>query len=153
MRVYTASLAENINWRRFHPMQLKMRPFGPIAVALIVAMLFQVSVPSPAQSHVVTPADLQKEIVTASQTRQQNIDTVREFLSTPTAEKAMKSAKIDPREVKTAVATLDDQELARIAARTHKAQADFAAGSLGERDLLLIVIAIAALILIIVAVR
>lgn len=134
-------------------MQLKMRPFGPVAVALMATMLFQVSVPSPAQTHVVSPADLQKEVVTASQTRQQNIDTVREFLSTPTAEKALNSAKIDPREVKTAVATLDNQELARIAARAHKAQSDFAAGALGERDLLLIIIAIAALILIIVAVR
>lgn len=134
-------------------MQLKMRPFGPVAVALIVTMVFQLSVSSPAQNHVVSPADLQKEIVTASQTRQQNIDTVRGFLSTPSAERAMKSAKIDPREVKTAVATLDDQELARIAARAHKAQSDFAAGTLGERDLLLIIVAIAALILIIVAVR
>ena len=134
-------------------MQLKMRPFGPVAITLILTMIFQVSSPLPAQSHVVTPADLQKEIVTASQTRQHNIDTVRQFLSTPSAEKAMKTAKIDPREVKTAVATLDDQELARIAARADKAQSDFAAGALGERDLLLIIIAIAALILIIVAVR
>lgn len=134
-------------------MQLKMRPFGPIAVALVATMVFQISVPSPAQTHVVNPADLQKEIVTASQSRQQNIDTVREFFSTPTAQKALKSAKIDPQEVKTAVATLDDQELARIAARAHKAQADFAAGTIGERDLLLILVAIAVLILIIVAVR
>jgi len=131
-------------------MQLKMRPFGIIAVLLILTTLFQ---PLPAQTHVVSPADLQKETVTASQARQHNIDTVRRFLSTPTAEKAMKSAKIDPNQVKTAVSTLDDQELARIAARTDKAQADFAAGALGERDLIWIILAIAALILIIVAVR
>lgn len=134
-------------------MQLKMRPFVPVAIALIVTMFFQLSVPLPAQTHVVSPADLQKELVTASQTRLHNVDTVRQFLSTPAAEKAMKSARIDSREVKTAVATLDDQELARIAACADKAQADFAAGALGERDLLLIIIAIAALILIIVAVR
>ena len=131
-------------------MQLKMRPFGPVAVLLILTMLFQTL---PAQTHVVSPADLQKETVTVSQARQHNIDTVRRFLSTPTAEKAMKSAKIDPNQVKTAVSTLDDQELARIAARTDKAQADFAAGALGERDLIWIILAIAALILIIVAVR
>ena len=134
-------------------MQLKIRPFGPIAVLLILTMLFQGSAPLPAQTHVVSPADLQKEVVTASQARQHNIDTVRQFLSTPTAEKALKSAKIDPNQLKSAVSTLDDQELARIAARTDKAQADFAAGTLGERDLLLIIVAIAALILIIVAVR
>jgi len=134
-------------------MQLKMRPFGPIAVICILAMICQIPASSLAQSHVVSPADLQKEIVTASQTRQHNIDTVRQFLSTPTAEKAMKSAQIDPREVKAAVSTLNDEELTRIAARADKAQSDFAAGTLGERDLLLIIIAIAAIILIIVAVR
>jgi hypothetical protein len=131
-------------------MQLKTRPFGPVAITLVLAMLFQTL---PAQTHVVSPADLQKQVVDASQTRQHNLDTVKQFLSTPTAEKAMKSAKIDPKQVKTAVSTLDDQELARIAARADKAQSDFAAGVLGERDLLLIIIAIAALILIIVAVR
>jgi hypothetical protein len=134
-------------------MQLKIRPFGPVAVLLVLTMLFQGSAPLPAQTHIVSPADLQKETVTASQARQHNLDTVRQFLSTPTAEKALKSAKIDPNQVKSAVTTLDDQELARIAARADKAQSDFSAGALGERDLLLIIIAIAALILIIVAVR
>lgn len=134
-------------------MQLKMRPFAAVAATLILTMTFLTAMPLTAQNHVVSPADLQKEVVTASQTRQHNIDTVRQFLSTPTAEKAMKSAQIDPREVKTAVATLDNQELARIATRADKAQSDFAAGAIGERDLLLIILAIAALILIIVAVR
>jgi hypothetical protein len=106
-----------------------------------------------AQSHIVSPADLQKEVVTASQARQRNLDTVRQFLSTPTAEKAMKSAQVDPQQVKTAVSTLDDQELAQIAARADKAQADFAAGALGERDLIWIILAIVVLVLIIVAVR
>lgn len=134
-------------------MQLKMRPFGSVAITLILTMVFQVSAPLPAQSHVVSPADLQKELVTASQARQHNLDTVKQFLSTPTAAKAMKSAQIDPRQVQTAVSTLDDHELAQIAARADKAQADFAAGSLSERDLLWIIVAIAALVLIIVAVR
>jgi hypothetical protein len=106
-----------------------------------------------AQTHVVSPADLQKEILTASQARQHNLETAQRFLSTPRAEKAMKSAQIDPQQVQTAIATLDDKELAQIAARSTKAQADFAAGALGERDLIWIILAIAALILIIVAVR
>ena len=46
-----------------------------------------------------------------------------------------------------------DQELARLASRADKAQADFAAGRLEDRDLLIIVVAIAALVLLIVAVR
>jgi hypothetical protein len=55
--------------------------------------------------------------------------------------------------VKNAVSTLDDAELAQLAQRTHKAQADFAAGTLSDRDLIIILVAVAALILIIVAVR
>jgi len=60
---------------------------------------------------------------------------------------------MDPGRVKAAVPTLSDQELAQIASRAEKAQADFAAGTIGNRDLLLILVAIAVLILIIVAVR
>lgn len=134
-------------------MQLKMRPCVRIVIACILSIVFFVPTDLVAQSHVVTPADLQKELVTASQARQHNLDTVQQFLSTPTAEKAMKSAQIDPQQVKTAVSTMDDQELAQIAARADKAQTDFAAGTLGERDLIWIILAIAVLVLIIVAVR
>jgi hypothetical protein len=55
--------------------------------------------------------------------------------------------------VKTAVSALNDQELARLAARSERAQADFAAGTLSERDLLFLLLGVAVLILIIVAVR
>jgi hypothetical protein len=103
--------------------------------------------------HVVNPADLQKEIVKTSQTRQNNMQTVQQFLSSPTAEKALKSAQMDPVQVKTAVASLSDQDLAQLASRADKAQADFAAGRLSDRDILLIILGIAALVLIIVAVR
>jgi hypothetical protein len=40
-----------------------------------------------------------------------------------------------------------------MAARTHKAQKDFAAGNLTDRDLVLVILGLVALILIIVAVR
>ena len=52
-----------------------------------------------------------------------------------------------------AVSQLNDQELAQLASRASKANADFAAGTLSDRDLIIILVAIAALILIIVAVR
>ena len=60
---------------------------------------------------------------------------------------------MDAQQVKNAVAQLDDQELAQLAARANKAQSDLAAGSLSDRDLIIILVCIAALILIIVAVR
>jgi hypothetical protein len=121
------------------------------ALVLVVVFLFPGNLV--AQGHVVSPAELQKQVTAASQARQHNIETVQQFLSTPTAQKAIKSAQMDPQQVKTAVAALDDQELARLAARADRAQADFAAGALSERDLIWIILAIAALVLIIVAVR
>jgi len=59
---------------------------------------------------------------------------------------------MDPAQVKTAVSTLNDQELEQLASKADKAQADFAAGKLSDRDLLLIILGIAALVVIIVAV-
>jgi hypothetical protein len=85
--------------------------------------------------------------------REHNLQSVEKFLSSPTAEKALKSANINPQQLRTAVSTLNDEEVAQLAARADKAQADFAAGNLSERDLIWIILAIAVLVLIIVAVR
>lgn len=106
-----------------------------------------------AAEHVVSPAELQKAAVDASRARQQNLETLKEFFSSQKAKQALKSAHADPDQVKNAVASLSDAELAQLASRVHKAQADFAAGTLSDRDLILILVGIAALILIIVAVR
>lgn len=106
-----------------------------------------------AQQHVVNPSDLQKEIVQSSQERQHNLEALQQFFSNPAAEKAMKAAKLDPQQVRTAVATLSDADLAQLSSRAQRAQTDFAAGKLSDRDLIWIIVAIAALILIIVAVR
>ncbi|MGE5110019.1 MAG: PA2779 family protein [Acidobacteriaceae bacterium] len=125
-------------------------------VQLVAAMfLFAVFVVPQlaAQSHVVSPADLQKEAVSATQARQQNIDSLTKALSTTKVQQAMKAAQIDPAQVKTAVSSLSNSELAQLAARANNAQNDFAAGRIDDHDLLLILVAVAALILIIVAVH
>jgi len=106
-----------------------------------------------AAAHVVSSADLQKAAVDASRVRQQNLETLKEFFSSEKAQQALKAAHTDPERVKNAVASLSDAELAQLAARAHRARADFAAGTLSDRDLIIIIVAIAALILIIVAVR
>jgi phosphomannomutase len=92
-------------------------------------------------------------MVAASQARQHNLEAVQQFVSSEMAQKALKSAKVDPLQVKTGLSTLSAEELAQLASQTEKAQADFAAGTLSDRDLILIILGIAALVLIIVAVR
>ncbi|MGA8779631.1 MAG: PA2779 family protein [Terracidiphilus sp.] len=120
---------------------------------LVVVFLVPQNAVAQAAQHVVSPADLQQAAADASQARQQNIDTLNNFLSTDKAKDALESAKIDPQQVKKAVAGLSDEDLANLASRAQKAQDDFAAGSIGDRDLLIILVCIAVLILVIVAVR
>jgi len=106
-----------------------------------------------AQNHVVSSSDIQKDVAAASASRQQNLTQVESFLSSTEAQRGMKSAHINYQEVKNAVRQLSDDDLARLSARSEKAQKDFAAGTISDRDLLIILVAVAALILIIVAVR
>ncbi len=103
--------------------------------------------------HLVSPSTLNQAAVNVSVQRTQNIATLRGFFSSARARQAMESAHMNPAQVTKAVAALSDTELAQLAQRANKVQADFAAGYIGERDLLLILIAIAALVLIIIAVR
>jgi hypothetical protein len=130
-----------------------MRQFVRAATASALAVVFMIPQESLAQSHVVSPADLQNAVVATTQVRQRNIETIRQFVSSRTAEKALKSVHMDAKQVKESVSRLSDSELSQLAARASKAQADFAAGRLSDRDLIIILVAIAALILIIVAVR
>jgi hypothetical protein len=134
-------------------MHFDVKQSARAGIACILATIFAVPPGLPAQTHVVSPADLQKAALTATQARQQNRQTVRQFFSSEMAQKALQSAHLDGEQVNNAVSSLSDAELARLASRVQKAQADFAAGRLSDRDLIIILVAIAALILIIVAVR
>jgi len=124
-----------------------------ILLLLLLSLAFAVPRGVLAQDHVVTSSDLQKDVTGASAARQQKIGQVNNFISSPEAQHAIKSAHIDYQQVKSGVSQLSDDDLARLSARSEKAQKDFAAGNLSDRDLLIIIVAVAALILIIVAVR
>jgi hypothetical protein len=136
-------------------MHFDLKQLSRVATAFVLATVFAVpqNLVAEGATHVVSPSDLQRAAVQASNLRQQNVEQVRQFFSSEEAEQALRSAHMNPEQVKNAVSTLDDAELAQLASRTQKAQADFAAGSLSDRDLIIILVCIAALILIIVAVR
>ena len=130
-----------------------MRQFVRAATASMLAVVFMIPQDSLAQSHVVSPTDLQNAVVATTQARQKNIEAIRQFVSSPSAEKALKSMHTDAKHVTESASRLSDSELSQLAARASKAQEDFAAGRLSDRDLIIILVAIVALILIIVAVR
>jgi Flp pilus assembly protein TadB len=129
--------------------------FSRALTAAVLAAAFTVppTLLAQAPDHLVSPSALQQAAINASRARQQNSDTLQKFFSSPEAQKALESARMNPREVNKAVSGLSDHELAQLAQRANKAQSDFAAGDIDNRDLLIILVAIAALILIIVAVR
>lgn len=120
-----------------------------VPAALIVLM----SCPSDllaqsAEEHIVSSQNLQQQLQTSSAMRQQNIETLKTFMSTPQAEKAMRDAKIDPVQVQKAIPTLSDQELANLSSRATDAQQKFSAGVLGTSTLTLIIVLIAIIIIV-----
>lgn len=131
---------------------LKQR-FASLAAGLAMCLAFAVHPTLAQQAHVVSPADLQKAAVASTSTRQQNEATVNQFLTSPETRRALDSVHMNPQQVKTAVSNLSDQDVAQLATKANKAQADFAAGIISDHDLILIALAALVVIIIIVAVR
>jgi hypothetical protein len=106
-----------------------------------------------AQDHVVSSADLRKDVQSVAAARQKSLQKLDDLLASPQGQKALETVHVSYQQVQKAVASLDDADLARLSARAQAAQNDFAAGRLTDRDLIIILVAVAVIILIIVAVR
>jgi hypothetical protein len=118
------------------------------AAAALIALLATSAHAQQPNRHLVSPDQLQQQVQSASATRQANVDSLTRFLSTPTAEKAMRDARINPVQVRTAIPTLSDQELASLSQRATSAQQAFAAGTLSNNDLLIIILILVVVILV-----
>ena len=123
------------------------------AAVLSLAVSAPANAQQPATDHAVSSSQLHQDVQKATQTRQANEAAVREMFSSDAARQTLKSAGIDYKQVDQAISQVGDEDLARMAQRSNEVQKDFAAGHLGDRDLLLILLVAVALILIIVAVR
>jgi hypothetical protein len=99
-------------------------------------------------THLIPPTQLDQQVQASTAARQKQVQDLTQFLSTPQAVKAMKDARIDPVQVKTAIPSLSDAELAELSARADHAQRDFAAGVLSNQTLLIIILVLVAVILI-----
>lgn len=125
-----------------------LRGVFPAALALLLINPTAGMAQSSTQDHLVPPQVLQQQVQNASETRQQNIKTVTDFLSTPIADRAMRDAHYDPVQVRTAIPTLSDQELANLASRSADAQQKFAAGYIGQGLLTLIIVCVVIIIIV-----
>lgn len=131
---------------------LVKRPIQYFSIMLLASvLLIPQNVFAQAPSHVVSSDQLQRDMQSASATRQQNIKDVESFLAMPGARQALESSHINYQQVKDAVPQLSNQELAHLAKVSQNAQNQFAAGSLSDRDLIWILIGVAVIILIVVA--
>lgn|SRR5919108_2942612 len=121
-----------------------------------LAALF-VATGSPARAqdkrHVVSLSDLNKDEARPAQTRQANKEAVRTLLSSDQGQRALKSAKLDYQKVDKAIGHLSDEDLTRLAERSRRAQADFAAGRISDRDMLWIIVIALGIIILALALR
>jgi hypothetical protein len=127
---------------------LLLRAIVPAVLAMLLICPREVLALTPIQDHLVSPEQLDQQVQEAVQNRQQNIETISNLLRTPEAERAMEQARVDPVQVRGAVATLSDQELADLAARATDVQQRISAGVFGVGLITLLVIAIVVLIVV-----
>ena len=107
-------------------------------------------------NHVVSLDELNRDTAAAAHARQANEAAVRQIFSSEQAQKALKDAHIDYAKVDKAVGQVSDEDLAKLAERARQVQSDFSAGkagSLSDRDLLVILIIALLVILLVVALR
>jgi len=126
------------------------------ALAVILLPCFA-AIPARVQAqdnHVVSSQELSKDAARPAESRGANEAALRQLFSSEQAQQALKSAKIDYSKVDKAVGQLSDEDVAKLAARSQQIHDNFAAGragSLSDRDLLIIII-IAVLVIALVAV-
>ena len=126
-----------------------------VSILAIAALLGLAGTSARAQDkqHVVSLTDLNKDAARPAQTRQANEEAVRTLLSSETAQKALKSSNLEYQKVDKAVGQLNDEDLAKLAARSRRAQSDFAAGRISDRDLLWIIVIAIGIIVLAIALR
>ena len=122
--------------------------FALMLMPLLACLVFSAQA-ARAQDHVVSSQALQQQIQTNTATRQQNIETLTNVLSTPVAQRVMKDNHFDPVKVRSAIPTLSDAELANLAQRANDGQQKFSAGLLGLGMWIVILIAVIVIIVVV----
>jgi hypothetical protein len=81
-----------------------------------------------AQGHVVPLQELQQKLRSTAEQRTRNVADVERVLSYPAAAEALHKASVSPDQMRAAVATLSDAELARFADRARASEKDVQGG-------------------------
>ena len=104
------------------------------------------------QQHVVERDELDKQTARPAETREANEDAVRHLLSSHVGRQALQSAHVDYQRVDKAIGQLSDEDLAKLADRSRRAENDFAAGLISAKTLAYIILATVVIVVIVVLV-
>ena len=133
-------------------MNLNFRSSLCMLAILVLILGLIVSPDMMAQEHVVSSADLRRDLVAAAQVRQDNQAKVMTLFSSDQSKRALQLAGLSYEKIQKAVPQLGDEELLRLASLTNQAQSDFAAGALNNQEITYILIALGTAVIILVLV-
>jgi hypothetical protein len=117
-----------------------LKVISQFMVVVLLALFFPFAVL--AEDHVVSTSDLQQAVQNESQTRDRNLQAVKNFLNSAEAQNVLKEAKINSGRIQQAVSTLSNEELARLAEQTSKINDDIAGGGLTTRQVTYIILGV-----------
>ena len=124
-----------------------------LVTVLSIALASLVAGQAPADDHLVSPQAARAQVLDAAAERAQSLATLDATLSSPEAVKAAAAVGADTAQLRAALPTLSDAEIADLAARANALQADPVAGLDSDiRTLLVIFLIIAIVILVLQAV-
>ncbi len=108
------------------------------------------ALPAFGQEHVVPLNELHQKVRSTQEERAKNIEDIQRVLSYPAAAEALQKANVNQEQMRQAVATLSDQELARLSDRARAAEKDvqggFIVGILALIGLIVVVIVVVVLV-------
>jgi hypothetical protein len=130
-------------------MRLNIQQMLAVLVAMTTAWGFFSPRAVFAEDHVVPLTELHRQAQSAAQERARDLDDIGRALALPEAQGMLQKAAVTPEQVRMAVATLSDQEVARLADRARIAQQDVHGGLIVG---LLALIGLVVVIIIVVAV-
>jgi hypothetical protein len=105
-------------------------PKWALSLVVSAAVLFVSLAPQEAfaDDHIVPLGELQNRVRSAAAERARNIADIERVLSYPAAAQALQKSNVNQQQMKTAVATLSDAELARMADRARASEKDVQGG-------------------------
>lgn len=123
----------------------------PLAVLTALSVLtLTIPTSAAAQEHLVPLSELHTRIQASAKARAADLADIDRVLSRPEAQEAMQKAKINATAARQAVATLDDQELSKLAAQARQVDQDVqggrGAGLLALIGLIVVIIIVIALV-------